>query len=311
MFMPNIAIFALNSSPLQLLIFLIAYPLLMTVSILPYPLLYGLSDGLSFLLHRVVKFRLKTVRLNLELSFPELSVQERKAIEKKFYQHLCDVFLEMAKNLTISEKEIKKRFVFKNMELINAHEKKGQSTILLLGHFSNWEGMLSIGYHLLGKGYGVYAPLSNKYFNNFISKSREKHKAYLLSRFETMEFIRQNEKEGNYALYGFINDQSPRMRPRLYWREFLGVKVPVFKGAENLAKEFNFPVYFTEINRERRGYYTATVSCITENPSDCEDNEITDRFIDRLEAQIRKDPSQYLWSHNRFKHRNRVPIDEQ
>ena len=39
------------------------------------------------------------------------------------------------------------------MELINAHEKKGQSTILLLGHFSNWEGMLSIGYHLLGKGY--------------------------------------------------------------------------------------------------------------------------------------------------------------
>ena len=86
--MPNIAIFAPNSSPLQLLIFLIAYPLLMAVSILPYPLLYGLSDGLSFLLHRVVKFRLKTVRLNLELSFPELSVQERKAIEKKFYQHL-------------------------------------------------------------------------------------------------------------------------------------------------------------------------------------------------------------------------------
>ena len=108
--MPNIAIFTPNSSPLQLLIFLIAYPLLMAVSILPYPLLYALSDGLSFLLHRVVKFRLKTVRLNLELSFPELSAQERKTIEKKFYKHLCDVFLEMAKNLTISEKEIKKRF---------------------------------------------------------------------------------------------------------------------------------------------------------------------------------------------------------
>ena len=32
--------------------------------------------------------------------------------------------MEMAKNLTISEKQIKKRFVFENMELINAHEKK-------------------------------------------------------------------------------------------------------------------------------------------------------------------------------------------
>ena len=197
------------------------------------------------------------------------------------------------------------------MELINAHEKNGQSTILLLGHYSNWEGMLSIGYHLMGKGYGVYAPLSNKYFNRLISKSREKHKAYLLSRFETMAFIRENEKKGNYALYGFINDQSPRMRPRLYWRTFLGVKVPVFKGAENLAKEFNFPVYFTEINREKRGYYTATVSLIADDPSKFKDNEITDLYIERLEAQIRKDPTQYLWSHNRFKHRNRVPIDEQ
>ena len=251
------------------------------------------------------------VRLNLELSFPDLTEKERKKIENDFYKSLCDVFVEMAKNLTISEKEIKKRFVFKNMELINACEERGQSTILLLGHYSNWEGMLSIGYHLMGKGYGVYAPLSNKYFNQLISKSREKHKAYLLSRFETMEFIRRNEKEGNYALYGFINDQSPRMRPNLYWRPFLGVKVPVFKGAENLAKEFNFPVFFTEINRVKRGYYTATVSPLVEDPSSCKDLEITDRYIDRLEAQIRKDPAQYLWSHNRFKHRNRVPIDQQ
>jgi len=295
----------------QLLVFLIAYPLLMAVSLLPYPLLYAFSDLLCFLLHRDVKFRRKVVRLNLQLAYPELSDEARSAIEKGFYKNLCDVFLEMAKNLTISEKEIKKRFVFKNMELINAHEKNGQSTILLLGHYSNWEGMLSIGYHLMGKGYGVYAPLSNKYFNRLISKSREKHKAYLLSRFETMAFIRENEKKGNYALYGFINDQSPRMRPRLYWRTFLGVKVPVFKGAENLAKEFNFPVYFTEINREKRGYYTATVSLIADDPSKFKDNEITDLYIERLEAQIRKDPTQYLWSHNRFKHRNRVPIDEQ
>ena len=296
---------------MQLLVFLIAYPLLMAVSLLPYPLLYAFSDLLCFLLHRVVKFRRKVVRLNLQLAYPELSDEARSAIEKGFYKNLCDVFLEMAKNLTISEKEIKKRFVFKNMELINAHEKNGQSTILLLGHYSNWEGMLSIGYHLMGKGYGVYAPLSNKYFNRLISKSREKHKAYLLSRFETMAFIRENEKKGNYALYGFINDQSPRMRPRLYWRTFLGVKVPVFKGAENLAKEFNFPVYFTEINREKRGYYTATVSLIADDPSKFKDNEITDLYIERLEAQIRKNPTQYLWSHNRFKHRNRVPIDEQ
>ena len=292
---------------MKLLTYLITYPLLITVSLLPYPLLYALSDVLSFLLYRVFKFRLKVVRKNLKLSFPDLTNDERIGIEKKFYTHLCDVFMEMAKNLTISEKQIKKRFVFENMELINAHEEKGESTVLLLGHYSNWEGMLSIGYHLLGKGYGVYTPLTNKYFNRLISKSREKHKAYLLSRYKTIDFIRSNEKSGDFGLYGFINDQSPSPKPKSYWRPFMGTVVPVFTGADRLAREFNFPVYFTEINRVKRGYYSAKVSLLVKDPSQCKENEITDLFTAKLEAQIKKDPSQYLWSHNRFKYSHLAP----
>ena len=43
-------------------------------------------------------------------------------------------------------------------------KEKEKSTILLLGHFSNWEGMLTIGSHLVGNAYGIYTPLTNKYF---------------------------------------------------------------------------------------------------------------------------------------------------
>lgn len=279
----------------------------MFISLLPYPLLYGTSNVLSFILYRVVGFRLKVVRKNLKLCFPEYTREERRAIERKFYKNLSDVFLEMAKNLTISEKQIKKRFKFENMELINAHEQRKESTILLLGHYSNWEGMLSIGYHLIGKAYGVYSPLSNKYMDRLISRSRKKHKALLLSRYKTIEFIRANAKENNYALYGFINDQSPRVRPKNYWRTFMGVNVPVFTGAERLAKEFNFPVYYAEINRTKRGYYTAEVSLLVKDPSLCGQNEITDLFTAKLEEQIKRDPSQYLWSHNRFKHSHLMP----
>ncbi len=67
-------------------------------------------------------------------------------------------------------------------------------------------------------------------------------------------------------MYGFINDQSPRVKPKNYWRSFMGVDVPVFTGADRLAKEFNFPVYYTEINRVKRGYYTAKVSLLVEDP---------------------------------------------
>lgn len=292
---------------MQRLVFLLTYPLLMVVSVLPYPLLYGLSDGLAFILYYILSFRQKVVRENIARCLPEKTPEERKNIEKQFYTNLCDVFLEMAKNLTISEKNIKKRFVFKNIDLINAREKQGQSTILLLGHYSNWEGMLSIGYHLLGKGYGVYTPLSNKYFDRLISKSREKHQAYLLSRYKTIEFIRSNIKEGAVGMYGFINDQSPYPKPKTYWRDFMGTTVPVFTGADRLAKEFNLPVFFTEINRVKRGHYEAEISLLVDDPSACKENEITDLFIEKLEAQIRRDPAQYLWSHNRFKHAHLAP----
>lgn len=292
---------------MQLLAFLLTYPLLIFVSLLPYPILYGLSDGLAFILYRIVGFRRKVVRSNIARCLPDYSETERKHIEKQFYTHLCDVFLEMAKNLTISEKNIKKRFVFHNIDLINACEKRNQSSILLLGHYSNWEGMLSIGYHLLGKGYGVYTPLTNKYFNRLISESREKHKAYLISRYKTIEFIRSSREKGAVAMYGFINDQSPYPKPKTYWRDFMGTTVPVFTGAERLAKEFNLPVFFTEINRVKRGHYEATISTLVADPSQCKENEITDRFTAKLEAQIRKDPTQYLWSHNRFKHAHLAP----
>lgn len=295
---------------MQRITYLLTYPILMGVSLLPYPLLYLLSDVLCFFLYRMVGFRKKVVQKNLALCFPDMSSDERNTIERDFYKHLCDVFMEMAKNLTISEREIKKRFRFIDIELINQEERKGQSTILMLGHYSNWEGMLSIGYHLFEKAYGVYTPLTNKYFEALIKRSRGKHKAYLLSRYKTIDFIRKNEQQGDVAMYGFINDQSPRPKPKSYWRPFMGTVVPVFTGADRLAHEFGFPIYYAAINRIKRGYYTCTISKLIDDPSAYSENEITDIFTEKLEAQIRENPAQYLWSHNRFKYSHLAPTSQ-
>ena len=64
------------------------------------------------------------VRQNLALALPHLSDKERNIIEKKFYSHMCDLYLEMIKTLSISRKEIEKRYVFTNMEVYHQLEKK-------------------------------------------------------------------------------------------------------------------------------------------------------------------------------------------
>src|SRR5690606_40716515 len=84
---------------MKYILFIIVYALLWCVSILPFRVLYLLSDFFYFLVYKVIKYRVKTVRYNLELTFPQLSFAERKEIEKKFYAHLCDMFLEMIKTI--------------------------------------------------------------------------------------------------------------------------------------------------------------------------------------------------------------------
>ena len=91
-------------------------------------------------------------------------------------------------------------------------------------------------------------------------------------------------------------DQTPKLKSKSYWREFLGIRVPVFTGAERLAKKYNIPLVYASINRLKRGFYEVKFEVLEENSKSTLDNDITDRFYTKLEAQIYKDPSQYLWS---------------
>ena len=82
----------------------------------------------------------------------------------------------------------------------------------------------------------------------------------------------------------------------------MGVKVPVFTGAERIAKKYNYPVFYCQINRVKRGFYEAKITALAIKPNEFKKNAITDLFFEKLEQQIKKKPSEYLWTHNRFKY---------
>ena len=68
---------------MHLLIYILTYPLIKFISILPFSIVYKISNILSFLLHKVFKYRLKTVKKNLNLVFPNKDKEELDEIEKK------------------------------------------------------------------------------------------------------------------------------------------------------------------------------------------------------------------------------------
>ena len=141
---------------MQYLIYILLYPILWIISILPFRLLYLFSDCVYVLVYYILGYRKKTVRSNLAKALPHLSDKERFIVEKKFYHHMCDMFLEMIKTMSISQKEMEKRFQYTNLEVYLDLEKKGKSIAFLIGHYATYEWVISMNYKINFKGYAIY-----------------------------------------------------------------------------------------------------------------------------------------------------------
>ena len=288
---------------MQFILFLLVYPLLWLISIMPFPILYLLSDGIYVLVYHIIGYRKKTVKENIAIAFPNLSVAERLVIEKKSYHHLCDIFLEMAKTMTISRKEIDKRFVFTNMETYLDLEKQGKSIALLMAHYASYEWSVSINHYINFKGFAIYKKLANKYLDKLVIDIRSKFKADLISTKETRNVIEQNKLDNVLGLYGFISDQTPRKSGIMHWYTFLGVETPIHIGAETLAKQYDMNVVYLKVRKVKRGYYEATLELLSEEVQSVPNYEISEAFIRKVEQQIYEAPEFYLWTHKRWKHK--------
>ena len=288
---------------MQFLVYILAYPLIWIISKFPFWLLYGVSDILYLFVYRIFGYRKKVVQANLNLVFPEKDQAEIKLITKKFYYHLCDMIVESIKSLSITEKELKIRYTFTNVDLIKTLEKENKSISLMIGHYGSWEWIFILQSYINHKGYAIYKPLANKYFDRLIKKIRAKYDSYLISTKEAFKIINEANKKGQLTINGFAADQSPKLNKKRYRSEFMGINVPMFTGAETMSKQLDLTVLFLDVQRVKRGFYQATFSFIAKNPKDYKDYEITDKYFTILENQIRRAPEYYLWTHKRWKHR--------
>ena len=288
---------------MNLLVYIILYPLIWIISKSSFRLIYLFSDFLYLILYHVISYRKKLVRKNLALALPEKTFLERKIIEKKYYKHLSDLFLESFKSLNISEVDIKKRYRFKNIELLDELYKKKKNIILMGGHYASWEWFFIIDRLTDYRINAIYKKLSNKYFDSLIKKIRSKYNGNLISTKNTFKEILKNTKLKGLNIYGFASDQSPKKNKATYWNNFLNNFVPFHTGAEIIAKKYDMAVVYMNVEKVKRGYYLASFELITDKPTKYKDFKITEDFIKLLENQILKAPEYYTWTHNRFKHR--------
>jgi Kdo2-lipid IVA lauroyltransferase/acyltransferase len=271
------------------------------LTLLPLRVLYIFSDIFYLLIYYIVRYRKKAVYNNLRNSFPEKSKKELVSTAKKFYRHLCDSFIEGIYAYNISEKEIGKRFRYKNPELINELYAKGKSVILIAGHYGNWEWPIGLplwsDYLLLG----IYRPLSSRYFDELFIKIRSKFGGIPVTIKQTLRVLKQYAAKKKLTITYFLSDQRPGMESIHYWTSFLNQETPIITGVEKVARKLKQAVVFIEVQSVKRGYYETEFTLLSEDASLTKEFEITELHTRKLEKIIINKPEYWLWSHKRWK----------
>jgi len=274
------------------------------ISLLPHWILYGISDIVFFLIYHVFNYRKRVVFENIQNSFPNKTPDEVEQIARKFYRNLTDVMIETVKEFTISDKAIKKRYKFVNVEEFQKHYDNGKSVMMLMGHYTNWEYGVTAPLWVPQECWAVYGKMENPVMDKYIVRTREKFGMTLYPMEETYN-VMLNHTQGD-KLYMFMADQSPHHAKIKYWIQFLNQETPVHIGAEKLSKMLDLAVVFIDIQRIKRGYYEITAQTLFDNPKETAEHEITDKYFEILEKIIKKKPENWLWSHKRWKYKKGV-----
>lgn len=275
--------------------------LLNTLSRLPFSLLYVFSDFLYFIIYRLVGYRKTVVQKNLRNAYPDKSPQELKAIEKDYYKHLSRIMVEIFKMRTMSEKEMKARVKFKNLDLVTRYLDQGQSILLCSPHYGNWEwSVLAMALHVKAHIYTIYKPLSNPLFDKWFYQTRNRYGNTMIPMRNTLRAIKNSENET--SIFCFANDQAPPKDESHHWVDFLNQPTSFHLGVEKIAQRTKRPVFYAEMKAVGKGYYEIEFSPISLSPEQTESLEITKSYADKLAQTLNEAPPYWLWSHKRWKH---------
>jgi len=272
------------------------------IGIIPFRLLYMFSDFMCFVLSSVFKYRRKVILDNLNRVFPEMNASRKRELMKDFYQHLTDLLIEGIKSFRMTEAQINKRHIIINPELVERFHQEGRSMIIVAAHYANWEwGSLSASLQTNFNVVGLYKPLSNPFVDRFLRNSRFRFGTTLASIYETS--LTFDKYRNIPTIYLMAADQSPskRERNKALWIDFLGVRTAFLRGPEKHARNNDLPVVYVDIQRVKRGHYVMELEVLAENTADLAEGEITGRYAGKLESIINKNPTNWLWSHRRWK----------
>ena len=279
------------------------------LSVLPLRVLYAIASFVLYpLLYYVVHYRRSMVMSNIRYCFPEKSEAACKQMARQFYHHFADLCVEIIHAYRMSDEELRERVVFEGLDEAQAAFLQQKGGVFMLGHMGCWEWMADVAKRLDRNRIHtnvIYLKLDNKSADCIMMQIREKRGCTPIEMHKLLrEAVRLRKESSKAEVYCMLADQKPSWRSLQFYTDFFGHNTPFLTGSEKIARKFAYPVYYADITMPSRGHYNIRLLPITTNAQCCEEGFVSREYVKLLEANIIKQPSIWLWSHNRFKWNN-------
>ena len=270
------------------------------VVFMPFKLQYFCAKIIGILLKKLATKKYKIAKINIQKCFPNLSKPEQNKIINQHFTDFAMSLFEVANCFYQSPKKLQKNYQLNNLDLLQKHLKNQENIIILVGHFTT---MIIAGRILADNIHfaDIYRPQNNKLFNHTMVKRFEKYGIKMIKAKDGKAIIK-TLKSGVPIWYA--PDQDLGKNTSTVFVDFFNIPTNTITATSKLAKISKAKIVHFDFYRTKNGYV-----CRFKEVEDFANDDKLDalKINQTLEKQILKQPSQYLWTHKRFKTR---PKDE-
>ena len=240
----------------------------------------------------------KKILTNIKKALPKVDEKNIELIVKKMWKNYGRILSEYVFIKNFRNPIYNKFLTVEGQEILNQLKQSRESVVFISGHFNNFELMAmqieKSGINLAA----IYRPLNNIFLNKIMERIRKKYickKQIKKGLGGTRELLRLFKE--NYSVALMIDQRvSEGMKVNFYGQKASTTTIPA-----QLAKKYGckiVPIYIERINSI---YFKMTINKPIHYNKESTIEEITQNLNKWLERMILVNPSQWIWSHDRWK----------
>ena len=244
-------------------------------------------------------FRSKqTILTNIKNAFPSANKADLELIIQNMWENYGRILAEYVFLKDFRKEKLNDYLEIEGKEHLNKVRDSNEQVVFVSGHFNNFELMAmqieKSGINLAA----IYRPLNNIFLNGIMEKIRKKYickNQIKKGRSGTRELLKSFNNKNSIAL---MIDQrvSEGEKSNFFGQDAFTTTIPA-----QLVKKFGCKIVPIHIERYNDFYFKMKVEEPINYNKDSTIDEITLSLNKLLEKMILKNPSQWIWSHNRWK----------